>query len=355
MDSKQLGTSDLFRMVDQFHDSALLHFAHSVGLFELTSQPHHADVLAASMGWVPRKAVIFLNALVANGLLSKDDMGRYHNSLVADQSLVRSRDGYMGGVVEHQRRQWSTWTRIGETLSSTDVLPWHQEHKLNGDEAANEAFHQAMRNLAVANLPSFLSLPFPLGTKHVIDMAGSHGTYLAALARAEPEVTGEVWDYPGAERIAKETFREFGCSERCAFRAKDITLPASFAGVLADVVLLNDCLHYFEPATVRDLIYRAVEVLRSGGLLVVATQLLNTDGISPAAAAGFSMHMMLNTTHGGLHPTPWIEELLASAGLSVIQRPLDPTGRYVVVVGRKGDARGLSPEWKETRLEAQTP
>ena len=108
MDSKQLGVSDLFRMVDQFHNSALLHFAHSAGLFELTMQSCNADELAARLGWVPRKALIFLNSLVAIGLLSKDDRGRYHNAMVADQCLVKSGSGYMGGVIEHQRRQWDT-------------------------------------------------------------------------------------------------------------------------------------------------------------------------------------------------------------------------------------------------------
>ena len=110
----------------------------------------------------------------------------------------------------------------------------------------------------------------------------------------------------GAERLALETFREFGCSERCSFRAKDITLSFSFAGAHANVVMLNDCLHYFEPETVRDLLSHAVDVLAPEGMLLVATQLLGPDGISPAAAAGFSMHMMLNTAHGGLHATSWI-------------------------------------------------
>jgi SAM-dependent methyltransferase len=335
MDSKQLDVSDLFRMVDQFHDSALLHFAHSAGLFELTIQSRSADELAARLGWVPRKALIFLNSLVAIGLLSKDDRGRYHNAMVADQCLVKSGSGYMGGVIEHQRRQWDTWTRIGETLSARKALPWHQEQKLKSDTDANDAFHQAMRNLARANLPAFLSLPIPAGRKHVIDMAGSHGVYLAAMAKAEPDLTGEVWDLPGAERLALETFSEFGCSERCSFRAKDITLSFSFAGAHANVVMLNDCLHYFEPETVRDLLSSAVDVLAPEGMLLVATQLLNPDGISPAAAAGFSMHMMLNTAHGGLHVTSWIAELIANKGLSVVQKPLDPTGRYVVLVGRK--------------------
>jgi hypothetical protein len=332
---KQLDVSDLFRMADQFHDSALLHFAHSSGLFDLTVEPRKADELVARTGWVPRKALIFLNSLVAIGLLTRDAQGRYRNAPVADQSLVKSRPGYMGGVIEHQRRQWDTWTRIGDVLSTRDVLPWHQEQRLQKDAAANEAFHQAMRNLSRANLPAFLSLPIPKGKKHVIDMAGSHGTYLAAMAKAEPGLTGEVWDLPGAKPLALETFREFGCAERCSFRIKDITQPESFAGARADVVMLNDCLHYFEPEIVRDILARAAGVLPPQGMLLVATQLLDSGGVSPATAAGFSMHMMLNTAHGGLHATSWIAELMKDVGLSVIQKPLDPTGRYVILVGQK--------------------
>ena len=335
MEPKRLNVSDLFRMADQFHDSALLQIAHSRGLFELTTEQIGANEVAARYGWMPRKTLIFLNSLVAVGLLTKDDQDRYCNAPIANQSLVRSRPGYMGGVVEHQRLQWDTWARIGEALSTSDVLPWQQEQRLRNDAAANDAFHEAMRTLARANLPAFMSLPIPRGKKHVIDMAGSHGLYLAAMARADPGVTGEVWDLPGAERLAVETFREFDCSERCSFRTKDITLPASFAGVRADVVLLNDCMHYFEPETVRDILAHAVGILRPRGMLLLATQLLNADGVSPAAAAGFSMHMMLNSAHGGLHATSWVAELIMELGLAVTRRPLDPTGRYVILLGEK--------------------
>lgn len=335
MKAHELDTSDIFRIADQFHTSALLHFAHSCGLFEFTTEPRDVSELVSRMGWIPRRARVFLNALVAIGLLTKDARDRYCNSSVTNQSLVKSRPGYMGGVVEHQRRQWDTWTRIGDALSTRGVMPWHQERRLQSDAAANEAFHDAMRNLARANLPTFLSLPIPRGKKHVIDMAGSHGMYLAAMAKAEPGLTGEVWDLPGAEQLATETFREFKCSERCSFIVKDITQPENFVGVRADLVMLNDCMHYFEPDTVRDILARAVDVLTKEGMLLLATQFLDQDGVSPPGAAGFSMHMMLNTAHGGLHATPWIAGLMSDLGLSVRQEPLDPTGRYVILLGKK--------------------
>lgn len=336
MQADELDVGDLFRIADQFHDSALLHYAHACGLFEATTEPLDAQALARHMKWVPRKATIFLNALAAIGLLSKDDEGRYRNAPVVDRSLVKSKPGYMGGVIEHQRLQWDTWTRLEDVLTTRDTLKWQQEQRLRDDPEANNAFHQAMRNLARANLPAFLSLPLPNGRKHVIDMAGSHGTYLAALAQQNLGFTGEVWDLPGAEPHALQTLREYHCADRCVFRAKDITRAESYTGVHADIVMLNDCLHYFEPDTVREILTRARGVLNAQGTLLLATQWLHEDGIAPAPAAGFSMHMMLNTAHGGLHSTPWIAELMTGLGFAVSQLPLDPTGRYVILHGRLG-------------------
>lgn len=334
--AQPMNVGDLFRMADQFHVSALLHFAHASGLFEITAKAIDAQTLSTQLKWVPRKAGIFLNSLAAIGLLSKEADGRYRNVPAVDQSLVKASPAYMGGVIEHQRLQWGTWTRLDEVLTTRDSLKWQQEQRLKEDLQANDAFHQAMRNLARANLPAFLALPFPAGKKEVIDMAGSHGTYLAALVQRNPGYTGEVWDLPGAEAHALTTFRDYGCADRCTFRGKDITQLDSYAGVSADIVLLNDCLHYFEPETVQTVLTRIRGVLTPGGTLVLATQLLNSDGITPMAAAGFSMHMMLNTVHGGLHPTPWIAQQMQALGFTVSQAPLDPTGRYVTLHGQLG-------------------
>lgn len=335
MEDEQPDLGYLLRVADQFHDSALLHFAHASGLFELTTEPRSVADVVDRFGWVPRKAEILLDALVAIRLLAKTDDGRYRNVPVSDQYLVKSRPGYMGGVIEHQRLQWRAWSHLGEVMAATEALPWQQEKRLQGDPQANEAFHQAMRNLARANLPRFLALPQVQGRVHVIDLAGGHGTYLAAMARQNPELTGEVWDLAGAEPQALETFREYGCDGRCRFHVRDITEPASFVGARADVVMLNDCLHYFDRPTVRDLLARASELLEPAGTLLVATRVLDEGGTTPTGAVRFSLHMVVNTARGGLHVTPWIAEQMERLGLCVSRSSLDPLGRYVILVGAK--------------------
>lgn len=347
MEQHELDVGDLMRLVHQFHDSALVHFAHASGLFELTTAPLLADELSESMGWIPRKTAIFLNSLVAVGLLRRDEQGRYRNALVVDQTLVKSRDGYLGGAVEHQRLQWNIWSQIGTALITRDVLPWHQECRFRSDPAANSAFHSAMCSFARSCLPAFLQIPIARGGGQVIDLAGGHGIYLAALAGAIPEITGEVWDLPGAESLAMETFGKFNCADRCFFVAKDIAVTSNFDGVHADVVMLNDCIWYFEPQTVRAILRAASEVLPVGGTLLIATLRLNEDEVSPAAAAGFSMYMMLNTACGGLHSTPWVTSSMLELGFSVTEWPLDPAQRHIMLVGQKCAKSGGSRQIDE--------
>jgi O-methyltransferase domain/Dimerisation domain len=336
MTEKTMFIGDLFRMTDQFHDSALLHFAHASGIFEMLGTPQASDAVAVHMGWQTRKTRIFLDNLAALGLLTKSSDGDYQNTAIADERLVKSKPGYMGGVVEHQRLQWEAWARIGDVLAAQGPLPWQQERRLEEAQEANDAFHQAMRNLARANAPAFLELPLFSGAPHVIDLAGGHGTYLAALAQKNPKLTGEVWDRVGAQQLANATFEEYGCAERCRFHVRDIGQPANFDGVSADVVMLNDCLHYFDMSGVASVLECAVAMLGGRGALVVSTRVLNSDAVTPAEAAGFSMHMMLNTANGELHVTDELVAQMERLGLTIARYPLDPLGRYTILVGTIG-------------------
>ena len=67
---------------------------------------------------------------------------------------------------------------------------------------------------------------------------------------------------------------------------------------------------------------------------------LEDDRVSPPWAAGFALHMMLNTRHGGLHPANWIESVLRDAGLAVERHDLGSLGRIALLVGRKAPGAG---------------
>jgi SAM-dependent methyltransferase len=325
---------DIIQLNDLFHATALLHTAVATRLFDRLVEPASAADVADDMGWIERKCRVLLDALVALDLLTKDG-DRYRNTENATRFLTTGSESYVGAIIDHQRLQWQLWGRMGDVLSSEAPIDAQQELRLRRDGAANTAFNRAMVQLSRDNVADVLTVPDFADAHRVLDLCGGHGRYLAALAQKHPGLTGEVWDLETARDLAQETFEEFGVADRLSFKAQNVLEAEAFAGQSADACLLNDCLHYFDETEVRTVIGNVASILATGGLLVVMTMTLERDWVTPASAAGFSLHMMLNTNHGGLHPTPWIEDVMNQAGFDVERRPVGSLGRYTLLAGRR--------------------
>ncbi|MFM8272981.1 MAG: methyltransferase [Gemmata sp.] len=325
---------DIFQLADRYCDSALLQHAHAAGVFDALTTPKSAGEIAASLGWVPIKTAIFLDALTALGLLVKDGVA-FKNAPATSECLVRGRPGYIGDLIEHERLQWSLWGRLGDVLASEGPVSGQQDLNLPADEYANAVFHRAMMQLAGELLGVVTSLPEWEGVRHVLDLAGGHGLYLGELARRHPRITGEVWDVPSARPHAETLLASLGVGDRVRFVERDIAAPASYAGVRADAVMLNHCLHHFDPATVGAILRSVAGTLPTGGIVVALDVHLDRTRTSPAENALFSAYMMVNTVRGQVHPTDEVAALLRESGFAVENRLLDSLEGDYLMVGRK--------------------
>lgn len=327
---------DIIEINDRFHDSALLHFAASIDLFDRLTRPQSAAELAGSFGWIERKARVMLDALTALGLLVKEH-DRYRNAQAAEALLRRDAPGSLLPVIEHQRLQWDLWSRIGEVLAAEGSIPAQQELRLKKDAIANATYNQAMRNLSVGNINAFLELDVIKGPKHVLDLAGGHGEYATRLAQRNPGLTAEIWDLPTAAGLAEETVAAHGVAGRVVFKARDIGELASYEGATADAVLLNNCLHYFDAPKAEAIVARVTEIVPRGGQVVITAVTLQQDRTAPTAAACFSFHMVMNAGPAELHATSWLLDVLRRQDLAVETHELGSLGvmGVTVMIGTK--------------------
>jgi hypothetical protein len=201
VNSLALTASDIISMSDSFQESAILQFANYSGLFELLKEPATAETISESKGWLLRKTKLLLNVLTSLGLVVKTD-NKYCNTQSTNQVLTKDGSSYVGALIEHQRLQWQLWSKISEVLSCEEPIEGQQEVKLKKDPHANDAFNQAMLQLSKENIASIVALPEMEGEKSILDLAGGHGTYLAALAKYNPHITGQVWDFATAREAA---------------------------------------------------------------------------------------------------------------------------------------------------------
>lgn len=328
---------DLIEMNDRFHDSALLHFGDKVGLFDFLRNPATSEQIAQNFGWVDRKTMITMDSLVALGLLVKKD-GTYENTETVNQVLVKNAPLSLSPVVEHQRLQWDLWSRIEDVLSSETSIPEQQELLLQRDEHASEVYNRAMRNLSVKNIDRFLEMCIVREGDHILDLAGGHGHYLSRIASAIPNVTGELWDLSSVESMAKKSLSEAEITDRFQFFAKDIADLSNYRDVSADVILLNNCLHYFDGEKAREIVTYCANCLKPGGRLIITAVSLEENRVEPSTAARFAFHMLLNSSAGGLHPTGLLSEAMRQSDLQVSQTDGGSLGvmGVTVLLGKRG-------------------
>src|SRR5688572_27895061 len=83
-----------------FWGSKTLLSAIELGLFtELAKAPLDAEAIGERMGLHARSRRDFLDALVALGMLERED-GRYRNTAEADTFLDKAKPSYVGGILE---------------------------------------------------------------------------------------------------------------------------------------------------------------------------------------------------------------------------------------------------------------
>jgi hypothetical protein len=331
-DAKSLET--LFRINYQFHESALLNFSVAYKIFDEFVFTNCACNVAQQKGWIRVKCEIVLNALTAMGLLKKTE-NSYINSELASKYLVSTSEGFLGPIMDHQRLQWKLWSEIEMVLTAESSVQQQQELRFSQDATANKAFNEAMIRLSRDYVDEVASLDVFKRSKYVADICGGHGSYLVEIARRYSHINGEIWDLPVARLTAEQLFKKGGVQERVMFREVDLRSVNWLKVDNFNVVMLNDCLHYFSENEVCSIIAGCARVLLSKGVLIILSMTLSDDGCAPIEAAGFSMHMMLNTLFGRLHPTNILVNAVVATGLDVHVSTVGPLGRYSMIVGSK--------------------
>ena len=305
---------EIIEMNDRFHDSALLHFAVKSELFEQLIAPMTVNQLSQQRGWLLRKTRLLLDALVALGLLQKEDND--YCSVPAAAELLRSGSpNSLVPVIEHQRLQWESWSNIEEILTCTGAHNTQQNVRLAHDKGASQTYNTAMRNLSIGNIRAFLDMNIAQPEDYILDLAGGHGFYLAEIVRKYPRSCGAVFELPQVAEFARDALASPVITDRVDVKVQDISVEGMLAGYSADLILLNNCLHYFDASSAGNIVREAVNALRPDGRVVITAVHLDDTATSPVPAAKFAFHMMMNAKEGGLHTTSALQGFISDTGL----------------------------------------
>ena len=290
----QLGTG--------FWASKTLLSAVELGLFsELASAgPLDAEALRARLDLHPRSARDFFDALVALGMLERDN-GLYRNTAETDLFLDRAKPSYVGGMLEMlNARLFRFWDSLTEGLRTGEP---QNEAKTGGnlfeaiytDPVLLRGFAKAMSASSIGPAQA-IAAKFPWNRyKTVIDIGCAEGCVPVQVALAHEHMGGGGFDLPVLAPLFDDYVAEAGLSDRLDFYPGDF-----FADELptADVLVMGRILHDWDMDEKRILLEKAYKALPEGGALIVYEAIIDDDRRENAFGLLMSLNMLIETSGG---------------------------------------------------------
>jgi hypothetical protein len=299
-----------------FWSSKALLSAVEIGVFtELAQQPGDLASLRQRLGLHPRSARDFLDALVALGLLERQD-GVYRNTPATDVFLDKRKPTYIGGLLEMaNNRLYQHWSHLTEALRTGEL---QNEAKHGGEDFFGAMYADPRRLREFLRAMSGISRGanicmaqrFPWARYHsFVDVGTAQGDLAVQIAKANPHLQGLGFDLDKVGPVFAEYIAENHLSDRVRFVVGDFfrdPLPR------ADVVLMGHILHDWGLEQKQTLVRKAYQALPAGGALVVYDAIIDDERCHNAFGLLMSLNMLIETASGfdytGADCCTWMKE-----------------------------------------------
>jgi hypothetical protein len=269
----------LFRMITGFYVSRAIHVVAKLGIADLLADGArgHDDLAKATGSHAPSLNRV-LRLLAGAGLFTEEADGRFALTPIGAclrsgvPGSMRAAALLFGGITQQAWGDLLYSVETGEPafrrVFGMEPFAYMAEHP---DEAAN--FDAAMADFtkhiarAVAAAYDFSSF------RRIVDVGGGNGTLLAGILKANPTLSGVLFDLPEVAERASAPLRELGLADRCEIVGGDFfkAVPAG-----ADAYLLKHVIHDWNDD-------RAGEILGScRRAMGAAARLLIVEGVYPA-------------------------------------------------------------------------
>lgn len=231
----------------------------------LREQPATASEVAERCGLDPETTRLLLKVLASSRYV-RQQRDAFSLTRLARATLLRDARSGLSAYAAHNYAQWRWLEGLEQTLQRGAGVDFHAQ-LVEGDPAWT-AYQRAMLELARPVAKTLVRvLPVPPGASTLLDLGGGHGALGAALCRAHPPLRSTVIDLPSALPEARRLAEAEGLTDVVSHRAGDLSC-CELRGP-ADVVLLSNVLHHFQPAIREALLARVVNALSPSGTVAI--------------------------------------------------------------------------------------
>jgi hypothetical protein len=310
----------LLRMINGFQLSQAIHAAAVLGLADrLNSGLRTTAELAEATTTDPAALYRLMRALAAIGIVDEDAdhcfvLTALGSHLREDVAGTQAPMAIMIGQASHWRAWGSLIDAVRHGVTAFDhvhgcgVWDHRQKHR-----AEARIFDRAMAAGTERFVQAVLDAHDFSGSRHIVDVGGGDGMFLARILAAHPALEGTLFDLPHVVAEASSLLAAQGVHDRCRIDGGDF-----FAGVPeeGDLYFLKWILHDWDDAAAIDILRSCRKAMKPGSKLLVAEHIIAARSDSPAGAF-MDLNMMVMT--GGRERTrAEFAGLFAAAGLHLV-------------------------------------
>jgi hypothetical protein len=319
----------------------------SLGIFEAVGDGEHAAAdLAGTLQLDAGALELLLRTLVVcDYVVQRGD--RFALSSMARRTMVEDGSMALVGYLRFNYTQWGFIGHLEELVRTGRGLDFH------GTMTAADQWRDyqlGMLELARLDAPVVAArVSVRKGATSLLDLAGSHGLFGAAICRRHPPLRSTVIDLPQAVAQAQPLAKAAGIDDVVAYREGD--LLTSDLGRDHDVVLLANILHHFTADRIVPILGRASDAMRPDATIAIWEAEAPKSGTPAAAGDAVALYFRLTSTARAYHAdeySAWLRDA-GFGGIKVVRPALSP-GNVLVTGRRKGrGGRTANAERSATR------
>jgi hypothetical protein len=325
--------SELTKLTGGSVEARAIQAAVDLGVFDALKDSGDAARVAQGTRCDARATELLLNALVAIGLLKKNEL-HYSLNEISSAYLVKSSPKYLGGMIAFDSSLWRTWGDLEQAVRTGK--PARAPDMYQNDAEETERFIGAMDSLVRARgdadiVGETLDLS---GVNELLDVGSGPATYPIAFCRKHPSLRATIFDLPATLKAAERFVRASDVSERIKLIPGDYrsdSIPGRY-----QLAFLSNIIHGEGAAENQRLAAKLYGCLDRGGRIVVKDHILDDSLAHPPAGAVFSLLMLLTTAQGRCYSFNEVKAWLKKAGFHEVgQIALAPPLTSSMVIGVK--------------------
>ncbi len=308
----------MLQMISGFWISRAIYIVAKLGLADHLRDGHKtADQLASVTGTHAPSLYRVLRALASVGVLAEDAKGFGLTPL--SETLCTDVPGSLRAftTVELGEEHYPAWGELLHSVKTGEIafdrafgMPVWKFFEQNAENA--KTFNDAMTGLTLAVNDAVLSRYDFSSIRKIVDVGGGHGSLIASILKANPQMKGVLFDAPSVAKGAQSRIEGEGIADRCEIVGGDFFQLVTGGG---DAYILKWIIHDWDDERSITILRNCHRAMTDDGKLLLVEAVV-PRGSEPHFSKFIDLNMLVMT--GGRERTEdEYRQLLEAAGFKL--------------------------------------